>query len=94
MDQLEDKKLNRGKNQGSDQCPLCGGRLVEKRITHPQLYQGSIVILENVPAEVCGQCGEVLLRPGVLERLQELTWSEQAPERIAQVPVYDLTEIT
>ena len=86
--------MNRGRKDGSDKCPLCGGRLQDRRITHPQLYQGKIVILENVPAEVCGQCGEVLLRPEVLERLQDLVWSEEEPERTAQVPVYDLTETT
>ena len=75
-------------------CPLCGGSLEERRITHAQQYQGRIVILENVPAEVCRQCGEVLLRPGVLERLQDLVWTEGTPKRTAQVPVYDLTEIT
>ena len=74
-------------------CPLCGGRLENKRITHPQEYKGKIVILENIPAEVCRQCGEVLLRPDVVELVQELVWSEAAPKRIAQVPVYDLAEV-
>ena len=86
--------MNRGRKDGSDKCPLCGGRLLDRRITHPQLYQGKIVILENVPAEVCGQCGEVLIRPEVLDRLQELVWSEEEPKRTTQVPVYDLTETT
>lgn len=75
-------------------CPLCGGELQEKTITHPQEYKGKVVILENVPAEVCRQCGEVLLRPDVLERVQEVVWSEVAPKRTASVPVYDLAEVS
>ena len=75
-------------------CPLCGGKLKNEKITHPQKYKGKIVILENVPAEVCQQCGEVLLRPDVLERMQELVWSEAPPQRTAQIPVYDLAEVS
>ncbi|MBI4282389.1 MAG: type II toxin-antitoxin system MqsA family antitoxin [Chloroflexi bacterium] len=73
-------------------CPLCGGKLEHRSIKHPQEYKGEIVILENVPAEVCLQCGEVLLRPDVLERMQEVVWSGAEPKRTASVPVYDLAE--
>jgi len=34
-----------------------------------------------------------LLHPDVLERAQELVWSETAPKRTASVPVYDLAEV-
>jgi YgiT-type zinc finger domain-containing protein len=73
-------------------CPLCGGKLEDRSIRHPQEHKGEIVILENVPAQVCLQCGEVLLRPDVLERMQEAVWSGVAPKRTASVPVYDLAE--
>jgi len=39
-------------------CPFCSGELEERVVTHPQSYQGKVYILENVPAEVCSQCGE------------------------------------
>ena len=74
-------------------CPFCRGKLIEKTITHPQSYQGKIYILENVPAEVCSQCGEVLISPEVLEKIQELVWSGEKPGRKAEVPVYDLAEV-
>ena len=73
-------------------CPLCRGKLEHKAIRYPQEYGGEIIILENVPAQVCLQCGEVLLRPDVLERVQEAVWSGAAPRRTASVPVYDLAE--
>jgi|BarGraNGADG00312_1021997.scaffolds.fasta_scaffold228832_1 YgiT-type zinc finger domain-containing protein len=74
-------------------CPLCSGELERKTVTHPQEYKGVIYIIENVPVEVCVQCGEVLLRPDVLEKIQELVWSEKAPDRTTAVPVYDLAEV-
>lgn len=77
-----------------NKCPVCGGRLEQKRVTHPQHLEGNIIILENVPAEVCRQCGEVLLAPSVVEQLQKVVWSAGAPKRTAVFPVYDLAEIT
>lgn len=75
-------------------CPLCGGDLEQKMVTHPQEYKGAIFIMENVPVEVCGQCGEVMLSPDVLEKIQELVWSEKVPKRTTSVPVYDLAEVS
>ena len=74
-------------------CPFCRGKLEEKTITYPQSYQGKIYILEDVPAEVCHQCGEVLLLPDVVERIQQLVWSGISPKRTAEVPVYNLAEV-
>ncbi|MDO8635245.1 MAG: type II toxin-antitoxin system MqsA family antitoxin [Dehalococcoidia bacterium] len=76
-----------------NKCPFCGGQLDKKTITYPQVYEGKIYILENVPAEVCTQCGEVLISPEVLEKIQELVWSREKPGRKAEVPVYDLAEV-
>ncbi len=75
-------------------CPLCGGELEEKTLTHPQEYEGRIVILENVHAEVCHQCGEVFIRPDVLEKMQQAVWSELRPRRTARIPVYDLAKVS
>lgn len=90
MDRLEDKEVR----QTLKKCALCGGELEERTITHPQEYKGKIIILENVPAEVCHQCGEVLLPPDVLERMQQAVWSETAPKRMTSIPVYDLAEVS
>lgn len=73
-------------------CPICGGELTDATITHPQKYQDKIIILENLAAEVCQQCGEVFLRPDVVERVQQVVWSKVTPKRMATVPVFDLAE--
>ncbi len=80
-------------NKLGKKCRICGGELQKKTITHAQEYEGKIIILENVPAEVCRRCGEVLLRPEVLEKVQALVWSKAAPKRRQSVPVYDLAEV-
>ncbi|MSQ07577.1 MAG: YgiT-type zinc finger protein [Dehalococcoidia bacterium] len=63
-----------------------------KRISHSQQHDGKIIILENVPAEVCRQCGEVLLRPDTLERVQKLVLTAATPKRTARIPVYAFAE--
>ena len=88
MDRLENKKGIKHVKR----CPVCGGELKEATITHPQEYEGKIIILENLPAEVCSQCGDVFLHPGVLQRGQEMVWSNVTPKRTACVPVFDLAE--
>ena len=80
--------------QLQNEAAECGGELEERTITHPQEYKGKIIILENVPAEVCHQCGEVLLPPDVLERMQQAVWSETTPKRMTSVPVYDLADVS
>ena len=88
MDRLENKE-----GVGDmKRCPFCGGELKQTTITHPQEYEGKIIILENLPAEVCLQCGEVFLRPDVLERVQALVWSQAIPKRMVSVPVFDMAE--
>jgi len=74
-------------------CPLCGGGFVEQRITHPQKYKEEIFILENVPVEVCMQCGEVLLRPEILELLQDKIWKGKSADLVTELPAYDFAEI-
>ncbi len=93
MEKLEGKDVKQTTDQEGRKCPMCGGRLEAKNITHPQYYEGKVVILENVPAEVCRQCGEVLLSPDVAGRFQEAVWSGKSATRTAQVPVYDLAEM-
>lgn len=74
-------------------CPVCGGKLESRKITYPQEYTGKIVVLENVPAEVCQQCGEILIAPDVLKKVQEIVWSKAKARRSMRVPVFDLTDV-
>ena len=87
-----------GRFQGTEvstamnRCRSCGGNLEDGRVTHAEEFSGQIAILENVPARVCKQCGDGLFRPEVVEKIQQLIWSAVTPNRMSQVPVYDLSE--
>lgn len=57
----------------SSLCPACHvGRLGEVRSTYTQRHEGQLIIVPNVPAQVCDYCGETFFHPVVLERLNQL----------------------
>ena len=74
-------------------CALCKGAVEERLIRYVQEFEGRLVIIENVPAEVCTQCGERFVGPEVAKKIQRLVWEQPCPKRSAEVPVYDLAEV-
>ena len=54
-------------------CYFCRGEIIEKKIQHVHQWGEKIVLFEDVPAEVCQQCGEVYFSPEVLERMDAVT---------------------
>ena len=53
------------------QCPLCGGTLEPDREVDQGVREGDDVVLVRVRADVCGDCHQVLLHPGMASRLAE-----------------------
>ena len=77
----------------SDTCAFCKGKLEEQAITYPTEYKGRVIIVSNVPAIVCTQCGEVLFEPDVAAKLQKIVWGEAATARPVSVDSYDFAEV-
>ena len=74
-------------------CSVCGARLQHKRITYTQTTGDMVYIVEDVPALVCGQCGEIYLEPATVDAIQEQIEHGQATET-RQVPVFRVPEPT
>ncbi len=64
-------------------------RLVERLVTYTVEIDGRVIIVENVPARVDEETGERYFSPSTVERLQEIMWSEQAPDRVVETPVFE-----
>lgn len=77
----------------SDVCNVCHGRLTKQRMSYTQWYEGRLLVIENVPAWVCEQCGETYFDPDVVEQVQSLIWSGAEPVRVVETPVYDLSAV-
>jgi HTH-type transcriptional regulator / antitoxin MqsA len=70
-------------------CDVCGGMMTEEMVTHTIQLDEKLVVVEHVPAKVCGQCGERLYSPDTVERLQKTVWEQRVPSRMLQTPVFD-----
>ncbi len=77
----------------TERCAFCQGDLEERLITYPTEHEGRIIVIENVPALTCTQCGESVLRPEVAEKLQQIIWGKTAHRRTVRVDAYDYAEV-
>ena len=53
-------------------CHVCGEQMEERRIKQDFWLKGSLVVIEDVPAGVCPQCGEKIVRADVGRQLAAL----------------------
>lgn len=73
-----------------DRCYFCKGKVEKKLIRHVHQWRDKLFVFKNVPAEVCTQCGEAYLGPGVLEKMDRVVAGPPELEEVTQVPVYSL----
>jgi YgiT-type zinc finger domain-containing protein len=69
----------------------CVGEYELREVTHTVRYQGQIIVIDKVPAEVCTLCGDMLLTPDTVRQIERLLKSGQRPDSTA--PVYDYASV-
>jgi YgiT-type zinc finger domain-containing protein len=77
-----------------NRCYFCQGMVKPERVTHIHPWKGQVIILEDVPADACQQCGEVYFAPDVLQAMDRIAEHKQQEEPKKQLlaPVYSLSE--
>ena len=90
MDRLESEAISPMKK-----CYFCQGTVRGERITHIHRWGEQVIILEDVPADVCRQCGEVYFAPGTLKAMDQLVEDRQKekPKRELRVPVHSFSQL-
>ena len=73
-----------------NKCSVCHSQTITKNITYTQWYQEELIAVENVPAEVCQNCGEEYFSPGVVDKIQKVIELHHSSKTI-KVPVFQLT---
>ncbi len=70
-------------------CSLegCPGEYEDRKIVHTVRHHGEVIVIDNVPAEVCSVCGDVLLKPETVRQIEMLLRTENQPART--VPLYE-----
>jgi YgiT-type zinc finger domain-containing protein len=61
-----------GELEKNSRCPLCGGRLKSGVATIPFLLPDTVVLVKDVPAEVCQSCHEPYVTGKVTDRITDL----------------------
>ena len=61
----------------------CPGEYEERMLQHTARHQGQVIVIDHVPTEVCSECGDVLLRPETIRRLEELLTTTAQPSKTA-----------
>ena len=69
-------------------CPLCGGRKTAGKTTYSVDLGFGVVVVRNVPATVCTQCGEEWIGADIASELERLV--EEARHSRRQVEVVSL----
>lgn len=72
----------REKNSKS-KCPLCGGQKKPGKTIYSVDLGFGVVVVRNVPATLCDQCGEEWISPEVASQLERLV--EEARRKKLQV---------
>ena len=70
------------------ECKLCGGMITLKRVDVQRNWHGQLVIITDVPAHVCKQCGEQYFDADVALEMDQIKKATCIPgEKMIQVPV-------
>ncbi len=71
-------------------CEYCGGNIVEKYVILHRTANGNYVVIEDVTAGVCTECGTRYYAANVLKTIEASIHGRRKAEREIVVPVYSL----
>ena len=74
-------------------CAFCGGDIEQSLVTYVRERNGDFLVVENVPAGVCQQCGEREYDFEVAARLERIFRGALKPTKHKKVPVADFQEM-
>lgn len=81
-----------GEHEKVSRCAVCGGPLAPGEATIPYVMKdGAVVVVKNVPAEICGDCREPYTSGKVTDHLVMLV--EQLKELHSEVSVISYREV-
>jgi len=80
--------------KGYADCSFCGGEVTEQKIDYDYRRQSHLLVISNVSAGVCGQCGEKYFTPEILKKMDDFYHNifdrNQKPQRTLTVPAVSL----
>jgi YgiT-type zinc finger domain-containing protein len=65
----------------------CPGTYEARTVVHNVKRWGEVIVIDHIPTEVCNVCGDVLLAPETVRRIEALLAANSPPVRT--VPLYE-----
>jgi len=71
------------------ECHVCGEQMEQRRVKQEFWVKGKLIVIEGVPAGVCLQCGEKVVKADVGQSIAELVENSKRLQgvRMMSVPV-------
>lgn len=70
-------------------CSVCGHtEFLKETLEEVFRVDGHLVVVESVPAEICGRCGEATFDRETVERVRALVHAGKRPARRVDVDVF------
>lgn len=73
------------------ECVLCKSHLEESKVNHIVDLDGHIIIIKNVPARICKQCGEYFLENNIAVKIEGII--DEIVKNHAEILVVNYMEI-
>jgi HTH-type transcriptional regulator / antitoxin MqsA len=70
-------------------CVFCGGAVESESVTFSYEHDENVILVKNVPAEVCIRCGEKTYSPEITDELLKFAMNRFKPFKIIEVPLFD-----
>lgn len=65
----------------------CPGEYEERSTLQTARREGQVIVIDHVPADVCTVCGDTLLHPDTVRKIETLLQQERQPA--SRVPLYE-----
>ena len=73
-------------------CMSCkNGEMVESRTSYFAQLRDCYVIIENVPCMKCRQCGDVIFRSSVVEKIDDIL--DNLEKIVSKISIVDYTKV-
>lgn len=76
-----------------NKCYFCKGKTETKNIDVDFRWGDKLIVVKDVPAEVCNQCGERYYSAKVSKKLDDLVRKKESskirPQQVMEVPVFN-----
>jgi YgiT-type zinc finger domain-containing protein len=71
--------------QHTEKCFACGGRMEQGEATFTVDFGSGVVVVRNVPATVCSQCGMEWIDDDVAARIERIVKEAQNKHSVVEV---------